>query len=315
MIVAPCACDYLFVSNADSFGRHHPVLTERIGDPGAADAAASPVVPLSAEPLDIKALFSRHYASIARLLRRLGVGSSQLDDAAQEVFWVAARRLSDIVPGREPAFLYGVALRVASNVLRRQNAVPPMTELSAIESLAHHGPSPEEELQQRRARALLDAVLERLPLELRTVFVLFELEGIEVKDIAELEEIPIGTASSRLRRAREEFSAIAKRLRATLAAGRKDLLMPPGPNTCTVQVNDEGHRVRASFARLGASGLGLRGSRAGCVVALRSVSGSGRVDRRSCRGCHYPAGACDSAMRLSKGWLLVRSAAARSPCR
>ena len=59
-------------------------------------------------------------------------------------------------------------------------------------------------------------MLERLPLELRTVFVLFELEGLQIRDIAELEEIPLGTVGSRLRRAREEFSAIAKRVRATL---------------------------------------------------------------------------------------------------
>ena len=55
-----------------------------------------------------------------------------------------------------------------------------------------------------------------MPSDLRTVFVLFELEGIEVRQIAELEAIPVGTASSRLRRAREEFSAISKRVRAGL---------------------------------------------------------------------------------------------------
>jgi len=61
-------------------------------------------------------------------------------------------------------------------------------------------------------------VLARMPLELRTVFVLFELEGLEVRAIAELEGLPVGTASSRLRRAREEFSAIARRVRASLDA-------------------------------------------------------------------------------------------------
>ena len=38
----------------------------------------------------------------------------------------------------------------------------------------------------------------------------------EERQIAELEETPVGTASSRLRRAREEFSAITKRVRAGL---------------------------------------------------------------------------------------------------
>jgi Sigma-70, region 4 len=55
--------------------------------------------------------------------------------------------------------------------------------------------------------SLLDDVLAQLPLELRAVLVLFELEGLELKQIAALEDIPVGTASSRLRRAREDFSS------------------------------------------------------------------------------------------------------------
>jgi len=173
---------------------------------------------------DVRTLFRTHYAAVWRLLRRFGVPAAQLDDAAQEVFWVAARRFADIVPGREKAFLYGIALRVASNELRRAQAsaelTRPLTDLDLELVLGDVAPSPEESLEQRRALALLDRVLGRLPLELRTVLVLFELEGLEVGKIAEIEGLPLGTASSRLRRAREEFAAIAKRLRAGLAQDR-----------------------------------------------------------------------------------------------
>jgi RNA polymerase sigma-70 factor, ECF subfamily len=171
-----------------------------------------------AEPMDLRSLFETHYASIWRLLRRLGVLPAQLDDAAQEVFWVAARRLCDIEPGREHSFLYGVALRVAANEVRRQRAAMPVTDLEQVPLLPDQRPSPEDELAEQQARELLDDVLNRMPIDLRTVFVLFEIEGLEVRQIAEIEEIPVGTASSRLRRAREEFSAIAKRVRADLVA-------------------------------------------------------------------------------------------------
>jgi RNA polymerase sigma-70 factor (ECF subfamily) len=170
------------------------------------------------EALDLRSLFERHYASIWRLLRRLGVSAAQLDDAAQEVFWVAARRLSDIEPGREHPFLYGVTLRIAANELRRQRAMPPIAEIGRVPSVVAEGRSPEDEVAAREERELLDAVLARMPIDLRTVLVLFELEGLEVRQIAEIEEIPVGTASSRLRRAREEFSAIAKRVRTTMNA-------------------------------------------------------------------------------------------------
>ena len=49
-------------------------------------------VTVKTETLELRALFEKYYASIWRLLRRLGVPNAQLDDATQEVFWVAARR-------------------------------------------------------------------------------------------------------------------------------------------------------------------------------------------------------------------------------
>ena len=172
----------------------------------------------AAQTPDLRELFQLHYATIWRLLRRFGVAQAELDDAAQEVFWVAARRLSDLQPGREMAFLYGVALRVASNSVRRAKVAASKTDPDALEAVLDPRPSPEEQLDQQQARQLLDEVLARMPLELRTAFVLFELEGLSVSDVAELEGLPLGTASSRLRRARAEFSAISKRLRAALAA-------------------------------------------------------------------------------------------------
>jgi RNA polymerase sigma-70 factor, ECF subfamily len=195
-----------------------------LGDGFGATAPAASVAETLAAPTsrDVRQLFVAHYPAVWRLLRRFGVPSAGLDDAAQEVFWVAARRFTDIEPGREKAFLYGVAVRVASNELRRAQAsaelTRPLDELLAVPSTP--APSPEESLEQRRALVLLDSALRQLPLELRTVLVLFELEGIEVAKIAEIEGIPLGTASSRLRRARVEFSAVAKRLRTALERER-----------------------------------------------------------------------------------------------
>jgi RNA polymerase sigma-70 factor (ECF subfamily) len=201
--VADSASSYLALSD------RRPEAARVEGDlqPGVAGARG--------EPTDFRSLFHAHYASVWRLLRRFGVHPAQLDDAAQEVFWVAARRLCDIERGKEHAFLYGVAVRIASNTLRRQKTALPLSEPEDLSHVSDQEPSPEQRLEQRQARQLLDAVLDRMPLELRRVFVLYELERVAVRDIAELEDIPVGTASSRLRRAREEFSAIAKRVRAT----------------------------------------------------------------------------------------------------
>ena len=143
--------------------------------------AQRPLGTRSASPRGCAPLFDAHYPSIWRLLRRLGVRQAQLDDATQEVFWVAARRLGDIKRGSESAFLYGVALRVASQEVRRQAAAMPLAALAEVPLLVDERPPADEQLADREARALLDEALAALPLDLRMVLVLHELEGLEVR--------------------------------------------------------------------------------------------------------------------------------------
>ena len=166
-------------------------------------------------------LLTEHFRMVWRALRRLGVPMHAVDDAAQEVFLVASRKLDDIEAGQEKRFLYGVALRVAANA-RRARAARPETALGElVEETASATPSPEALLDRKRARELLDEALERLPDELRTAFVLFELEGCSGPEVAELCDIPLGTAASRLRRAREAFRTVVTELGRGLDKGKR----------------------------------------------------------------------------------------------
>jgi RNA polymerase sigma-70 factor (ECF subfamily) len=137
------------------------------------------------------------------MLRRMGVPDADADDAAQSVFLTLDRRLADVPAERERGFLLAAAVRVAANTRRqlrrsREDAAP-------IEENAAPSPSPELALQQRQALAELDQVLATLSEEQRTVFVLYEIEGFSLPEIARSLAIPLGTATSRLRRARETF--------------------------------------------------------------------------------------------------------------
>jgi RNA polymerase sigma-70 factor (ECF subfamily) len=149
---------------------------------------------------------------IWRLLRRLGIPESAVDDAAQHVFCIAARRIDDIAPGSERSFLFGTALRVASD--QRRSAAQRERPAAALGEQVDPRPTPEELADTHRKRALLDEILDAMPLDLRTVLVLFELEQMTKTEVAELLSVPVGTAVSRLRRAREEFKAAVQRRRA-----------------------------------------------------------------------------------------------------
>ena len=61
-----------------------------------------------------------------------------------------------------------------------------------------------------------------MPEDLRTAFVLFELEELTGPEVAEVLGVPLGTTASRLRRAREHFqSSIARLRRATVRGGER----------------------------------------------------------------------------------------------
>ncbi len=76
------------------------------------------------------------------------------------------------------------------------------------------GPGLEDRIDQARARATVESILDAMPLELRAVFVLFELEQVTMAEIATLLDLPRGTVASRLRRAREHFETATRRLSA-----------------------------------------------------------------------------------------------------
>ena len=147
------------------------------------------------------------YRFIWRLLRRLGVPHAQAEDGAQQVFLIVAERMQDITPGRERAFAFGTALRLSQSLRRRRYRELPSDNLAERSSAA---PGADELLDQRRLREQLEAVLARMPLDLRTVLILFELESMTSPEIATLIEIPLGTVASRLRRARALFRSLSE---------------------------------------------------------------------------------------------------------
>jgi RNA polymerase sigma-70 factor (ECF subfamily) len=154
----------------------------------------------------LRVVFDSYFAFVWRSLRRLGVPASAVDDAAQEVFVVASRRLGNIEVGREQAFLFATALRIASNA-RRSFARRDARHDASLDSVVDPAPSPEQVAERARARAMLDQVLATLALELRAVFVLHELEEMSMAEIANTLQLAPGTVASRLRRARELFRA------------------------------------------------------------------------------------------------------------
>ncbi len=167
----------------------------------------------------LAALVDAQLDFVWRNLRRFGLSPSAADDAAQHVFLILAQRLATIVPGAERAFIYRTACHVAANA--RRAAAKTRAQDGDVSVIPDPAPDPEQITQRRETRKMLDDLLDQLDDDARQVFVLFELEAMSVPEMAELLGIPEGTCASRLRRAREQFEAALKRLRAKQSFPRR----------------------------------------------------------------------------------------------
>jgi RNA polymerase sigma-70 factor (ECF subfamily) len=181
---------------------------------------SNPAEPIRAEASKarLERMFNDHHDFIWRLVRRLGLSPGSADDAAQHVFLVAAERLTDIKLGSERSFLFGTALRVARSQSRTDRRWVLEEDMDFRRSQAGR---PEDLADQRRAIDLMGRILDAMALDLRTVFILSEVEGMTMPEVAALVEIPVGTAASRLRRAREAFRAAVAVVEAKLQPGSK----------------------------------------------------------------------------------------------
>ena len=154
---------------------------------------------------------ARKYIHFAwRVARRLGLGPVDAEDVAQRAMVVACLKVSALEAGSERAFVYRTVANLVSKVYRTRRRRPEEPESAGGDPIDPEA-NPEAELERRRARETLDAILQTLSPDLRAAFVLFEIEGMSQPEIAQALGIPTGTVASRLRRARAEFTRTAVR--------------------------------------------------------------------------------------------------------
>lgn len=155
----------------------------------------------------------RQYAPfVGRSLRYLGIGDTDVEDAAQEVFVIVHRRLDDF-EGRSSlqTWLYGICVRIAlahrrKAATRRERVVddPPSPSIP---------PPQHDDLRRQEARSALQRILNELDEAKREAFVLYEIERMPMKQVAEALGCPLQTAYSRHQAARKHVLAAFERRR------------------------------------------------------------------------------------------------------
>jgi RNA polymerase sigma-70 factor (ECF subfamily) len=178
---------------------------------GSGDQQRVVAIPDARAELDIDELYAEHAPFLARVLVRLVGDGPHVDDLLQETFVVAWRKRAQF-DGRAAVrtWLYAIAGRLAMR--HRRGAARWLRALGVLgEQPERVAANPADELERARAAAAVRAVLDRLPFKQREVVVLYELEGLDGPEIAELVGIPVNTVWTRLHHGRKKFEELMRR--------------------------------------------------------------------------------------------------------
>ena len=130
------------------------------------------------------------YAVAVRILRDPGLA----EDALQNALVLAWRRIPKLRdPDRFEAWIHRILVHACYDESKRARPW-----IAAIRVLPANGASTPDDSDRIADREELERAFDRLTLEQRAVFVLHHYLGLPLVEIAELLEIPAGTARSRL---------------------------------------------------------------------------------------------------------------------
>jgi len=167
-------------------------------------AAGSPAPPF-------QAIYKQYLAFVWSSARHLGAGTDIVDDVVQDVFIVIHSKLATLQrPEAMRSWIYGIVRRTVSDYRRSRRTRDAAGANLGAEPKSRE-PSPLDIAERNADLELLESVLAELDEPKREVFVMVEVLEMTVPEVVHALEIPLNTAYSRLRLARQSFEEVLAR--------------------------------------------------------------------------------------------------------
>ena len=127
-------------------------------------------------------------------------------DAVQEAFFSCYRNIERFRGDSFKSWLTRIALNAATDVLRYRKRRPvdpyPEWEDDAWQPPASEEASPERSAMRRHTARALAGALDQITHDQRTAIVLYDVEGYDYQEIADMTGVSLGTVKSRIHRGR-----------------------------------------------------------------------------------------------------------------
>lgn len=159
------------------------------------------MTPKSAD-LAVQALHQRFRPALMSFFLRRVRDVMEAEDLTQEVLLRISERAATIDPERPDAYVFQIAANMLSDRARRYKVrTAYQAEVTALRSGWVDELDPDRVAQGRRSLSTVLAALQALPERTRTIFVLFRLEHMKQREIADTLGLSVRTVEQHVQRA------------------------------------------------------------------------------------------------------------------
>jgi RNA polymerase sigma-70 factor (ECF subfamily) len=162
------------------------------------------------------ALVGHHQAGLYNLCLRMLASGQAAEDAAQEAFISAYRRLDSFRGGSFRAWLYRIGINACYDEMRRRRARPAVSLDAGREvdeqglDVADPGVTLDEHVERLELAGALQEALNSLPPDQRLAVILCDVQGMDYAEIARVSGVALGTVKSRIARGRAGLRAFLR---------------------------------------------------------------------------------------------------------
>lgn len=172
---------------------------------------------LNGNPAAFEEIVKRYTPLLYSLAYRLLGQGEEAEDAVQEILEKAFRSLPSFrISKRFFPWLYTIGLNHLRSMERRRKRRSRLKILTTqpqrvLESVASEQGNPVRQSELKEGERLAQEALDGLRVEYREVFVLRQVQGLSVQEVAEVLQIPEGTVKTHLHRARKQIIGFLSR--------------------------------------------------------------------------------------------------------
>jgi RNA polymerase sigma-70 factor, ECF subfamily len=152
-------------------------------------------------------LMERYEPKLTRYGRRFLSNTDNITDIVQDVFISAYQNINSFdVSRRFSPWIYRIAHNAYVNALKKRSRTPiTLFDFDALMAHTVYEDPDEEERDRVAIKQMIEKCLEDITPKYKEILVLRYFEELDYKEISDILEVPMGTVSVRLKRAREQL--------------------------------------------------------------------------------------------------------------